>query len=124
MEKIGLYGVLKTKWRCPECLRALLTGNQHEGGMCIIHGYIEKPLDLVTAPEYVKFLAIDLAFTKFFEQPTRKKYTLDDLHNMMGIDKGFARKYLNSPHIDSDPEKRETAKDYYERLYSIKIVLE
>ena len=123
MEKIRLYGVLKTKWRCPECLRGLLTGNQSEGGMCSVHGYIEKPLDLSTAPEYVKTIAIDLAFCNFFQMhPSRKTYTLDDLHRMMGINKEYARKYLSLPHVDT--ETGETAKSYYERVFSKKIVLE
>jgi len=121
MEKIRLYGVLKTKWRCPECLRGLLTGNQSEGGMCSVHGYIEKPLDLSTAPEHVKMNAIDLAFLKFFEQSTRKTYTIDDLHRMMGINKEYARKYLSFTYVDT--ETGENAKNYYERVFSIKILL-
>ena len=54
--------------------------------------------------------------------PSRKTYTLDDLHRMMGINKEYARKYLSLPYVDT--EIGENAKDYYERLYSIKIVLE
>ena len=115
-KKVKLYGILKTSERCPHCLRGLLDNN-----MCLIHGYIKEPMDLLTAPEDVKLKAVDIAFLNFFERRhvMKKKYTIDDLHNEMGVDKDFAVTYLNSPHVDN--EKGETAKDYYERIYSIKI---
>ena len=109
-EKVEIHGILKTRYRCPVCYRAA------PGNFCMVHSDVES-IDLLAADEPVKEAVIDLTFLDLFKakHPEKKRWTIDELHDAMGIDTAYAPGFLAKPRIP------ETYAQYYARELGVEI---
>jgi len=109
-EKVRIHGVLKTRYRCPICYRAA------PDNLCVVHGDV-KAIDLLAADESVKEAVIDLSFLDLFKtkQPEKKRWTIDELHDTLGIDTAYALEFLTKT------RPPETYAEYYAREFGVTI---
>ncbi|MGB7002735.1 MAG: hypothetical protein WBE22_12175, partial [Halobacteriota archaeon] len=109
-EKVKIHGILKTRYRCPVCYRAA------PDNFCMVHSDVES-IDLLAADEPIKDAVIDLTFLDLFktEHPEKKRWTVDELHETMGIDTAYAPEFLAKPRIP------ETYAQYYARELGVEI---
>jgi len=109
-EKVRIHGILKTRYRCPICYRSA------PENFCVVHSDVEA-IDLLAADEPVKEVVIDLTFLDLFKTkyPEKKRWTVDELHEAIGIDTAYAPEFLAKPRIP------ETYAQYYARELGVEI---
>lgn len=88
-EKIDVFGVEKSRWRCPECNRAFIYGH------CVVHGELE-PVDLKELSRQKKLDAIMYSVYAILEDIEDSHITKEKLHNKIGLDKEIYQELIES----------------------------
>lgn len=120
-EKVLVEGVLKTRWRCPECLRAAPWQFSKNAYYCPIHGSVDA-IDITTTKDRsVVMTAIEISVRNYLEAMRGGVVSLSQIHNGIGVNVFFLKDFLQE--VDAD-EPGETHKTHFEKLYNITIVEE
>ncbi len=107
-QRVDIYGMEISRWRCPECYRGL------KNDSCIFHGRVESPLD-ITKSRYAQEVAIDLRIWNVLgENP---HITIPGLAERIGMDEPALRDFLNRI---SDEVDGSTYLEEYRRAHSLK----
>lgn len=119
-EKVRVEGMLKSRWRCPYCARAVRPTHHKVHGdvfVCAVHGTILEAIDLKTTKDrHFKEVAVRLALDQFFDGKAGRTITLQNIHEDTGINIPYLRKFLK---IEDDGL---TYKHLFEDIYRVKIV--
>lgn len=95
-ERVLIYGMSKSRWRCPECKRGLL-----EGYHCAVHGEV-TPLDVSKANEEDKKGAIILGILEYGSNHEGEKITAKKIHEDTGLDEDYFKKIMAEKNEDTD----------------------
>jgi hypothetical protein len=118
-EKVRVEGMLKSRWRCPECLRAVQWTETQGTFYCRVHGAIEG-LDITTTKRKgIKDAAIELGVEEYLRTRHGQTVSVSEVHRDTGLNLPYLKKLLKHMYY---PEDKITYKKYLEDINNIKIV--
>lgn len=110
-ERVEIYGMDVSRWRCPECYRGL------RDGRCILHGDIIRnrpPVDILKS-KHAREVAIDIRIWKVLKNDP--DITIPELSRKLGMSKPILMDFMNRI---SDEVDGTTHLDDYRRAHPLK----